>query len=141
MRSLTGPLSIQNWKTTYLPDDTSSSGLRVVQNTARLCTTNEIRNKTPIPAPAVGYSGAGFFLAGFVVLWRLMYMEAGQSKLLRVLGIVGIVAFIGLLIMRYEMFVMIMNDPKGLLDDFLDNPIEFTVYTIFWLLGFSVGGA
>ena len=80
-------------------------------------------------------------MAGFVVLWRLMYMEAGQSKLLRVLGIVGIVAFIGLLIMRYEMFVMIMNDPKGLLDDFLDNPIEFTVYTIFWLLGFSVGGA
>ena len=68
-------------------------------------------------------------------------MKAGQSKLLRVLGIVGIVAFIGLFIMRYEMFVMIMNDPKGLLDDFLDKPIEFTVYTILWLLGFSVGGA
>ena len=68
-------------------------------------------------------------------------MKPGQSKLKRVLGIVAIVAFIGFFIIRYQMFVMIMNDPKGLLDDFLDNPIEFTVYTILWLLGFSVGGA
>ena len=70
-----------------------------------------------------------------------MRMEAGQSKSRRVLGIVLIVAFIGFFIMRYEMFVMIVNDPRGVLNDFLDNPIEFTVYTILWLLGFSVGGA
>ena len=70
-----------------------------------------------------------------------MCMEAGQSKSRRILRIVLIVAFIGFFIMRYEMFVMIVNDPRGVLNDFLDNPIEFTVYTILWLLGFSVGGA
>ena len=51
-----------------------------------------------------------------------MCMEAGQSKSRRVLGIVLIVAFIGFFIMRYEMFVMIVNDPRGVLNDFLDNP-------------------
>ena len=45
-----------------------------MRNTARLGATNEIRNKTPIPAPAVGYSGAVFFVAGFGVLWRVLGM-------------------------------------------------------------------
>ena len=31
------------------------------------------RNKTPTPAPAVGYSGAGFFLARFGVLCHFYY--------------------------------------------------------------------
>ena len=49
-------------------------------------------------------------------------MKPGQSKLKRVLGIVAIVAFIAFCIIRYEMFVMIMNDPKGLLMIFWTIP-------------------
>ena len=69
-------------------------------------------------------------------------MKAGQSKLLRVLGIVGIVAFIGLFIMRYEMFVDIMNNPGNFVDGFLNDPLEFTVLVILYLLtGGPVAGA
>ena len=69
-------------------------------------------------------------------------MKAGQSKLLRVLGIVGIVAFIGLFIIRYEMFVDIMNNPGNFVDGFLDDPLGFTVLVILYLLtGGPVAGA
>ena len=44
-------------------------------------------------------------MAGFGVLWRVLGMKAGHSKSMRVLGIVGIVAFVGFFIMRYEIFV------------------------------------
>ena len=80
-------------------------------------------------------------MARFDVLWRVLSMKADQSKLLRVLGIIGIVAFIGFFIMRSETFVIIMDDPRGVINDFLDNPIEFTVHLIAWLLGIRVGGA
>ena len=69
-------------------------------------------------------------------------MKAGQSKLLRVLGIVGIVAFIGFFIMRYGQIVLIMHNPGDFMDAFLDDPIEFTYSFILWfLLGGPVGGA
>ena len=75
-------------------------------------------------------------MSGFSVFWRVLGMKAGQSKsmrvlgivgiyalrvlgivgilALRVLGIVGIVAFVGFFIMRYEIFVEIMNNPGNL---------------------------
>ena len=68
-------------------------------------------------------------------------MKPGQSKLKWVLGIVAIVAFIGCFIMGYESFVMVVNDPVGVMNGFLENPVEFTLYTILWLLGFSLGAA
>ena len=69
-------------------------------------------------------------------------MEAGQSKLLRVLGIVGIVAFIGFFILRYQQILLIMQNPGDFMDAFLHDPIEFTYLMILWLLlGGPVGGA
>ena len=68
-------------------------------------------------------------------------MKPGQSKLKRALGIVAIVAFIGFFIMRYEMFVMVVNDPVGVVNGFLDHPVEFTLYKILRLLGFILGAA
>ncbi len=63
-------------------------------------------------------------MAGFGVLWRVLGMKAGQSKLKRVLGIVGIVAFVGFFIMRYEIFVEIINNPGDFIILFLNHPIE-----------------
>ena len=81
-------------------------------------------------------------MAGLGVLWRMLGMKAGQSKSMRVLGIIGIVAFIGLFIMRYEMFLDIMNNPGNFVDGFLDDPLEFTVLVILYLLtGGPVAGA
>ena len=81
-------------------------------------------------------------MAGLGVLWRVLGMKADQSKSMRVLGIIGIVAFIGLFIMRYEMFVDIMNNPGNFVDGFLDDPLEFTVLVILYLLtGGPVAGA
>ena len=69
-------------------------------------------------------------------------MEAGQSKLLRVLGIVGIVAFIGFFILRYQQILLIMQNPGDFMYAFVNDPIEFTYLMILWLLlGGPVGGA
>ena len=81
-------------------------------------------------------------MAEFIVLWRVLCMKAGQGKSMRVLGIIGIVAFIGFFIMRYEMFVDIMNNPGNFVDGFLDDPLEFTVLVILYLLtGGPIAGA
>ena len=78
-------------------------------------------------------------MAEFIVLWRVLCMKAGQGKSMRVLGIV---AFIGLFIMRYEMFLDIMNNPGNFVDGFLDDPLEFTVLVILYLLtGGPIAGA
>jgi len=80
-------------------------------------------------------------------------MKAGQSKsmrvlgivgilALRVLGIVGIVAFIGFWIMRYEMFVEIMNNPGNLVAIPMNDLSEVIILLIsYLLLGGPVGGA
>ena len=81
-------------------------------------------------------------MAGFWVLRRVLGMEAGQSKLLRVLGIVGIVAFIGFFILRYQQILLIMQNPGDFMYAFVNDPIEFTYLMILWLLlGGPVGGA
>ena len=68
-------------------------------------------------------------------------MKAGHSKSMRILGIVGIVAFVGFFIMRYEIFVEIMNNPGDFIDGFVNNPIEFTFLMILWLFGWTMYGA
>jgi len=95
-------------------------------------------------------------VAGFSVLWRVLGMKAGQSKsmrvlgivgiyalrvlgivgilALRILGIVGIVAFIGFCMMRYEIFVAIWNNPRDLLEYSTNDTSELTVYVILYLL-------
>ena len=60
---------------------------------------------------------------------------------MRILGIVGIVAFVGFFIMRYEIFVEIMNNPGDFIDGFVNNPIEFTFLMILWLFGWTMYGA
>ena len=95
-----------------------------------------------IPTPAVGYLGAGFFVAGFSVLRRVLGMKAGQSKLKRVLGIIAIFAFIGFFIKNFETLMAILNHPGEFINAFLDDPIGFTVYMFFALfLGVDSGGA
>ena len=67
-------------------------------------------------------------------------MTSGQSKLNRVLGIIAIVAFIGFFIKNYETLMAMMNDPVGVINAFLDDPIGFTVYMFCGLfLGINVG--
>ena len=69
-------------------------------------------------------------------------MRAGQSKSMRVLGIVGIVAFIGFFILRYQQILLIMQNPGDFMYAFVNDPIEFTYLMILWLLlGGPVGGA
>ena len=81
-------------------------------------------------------------MAGFSVLWRVLGMKAGQSKLLRVLGIIGIVAFIGFFIKNFEDIMYMLSHPGEVVSAFLDDPIGFTVYMFFGLfLGINVGGA
>ncbi len=69
-------------------------------------------------APAVGYSGAGFFMAGFIVLWRVLGMKAGHSKSMRILGIVGILEILKILgilkIQRLLRILRILRIPRSL---------------------------
>ena len=78
-------------------------------------------------------------MARFGVLWRVLGMKAGHSKSMRVLGIVGIVAFVGFFIMRYEIFVEIINNPGDFIILFLNHPIETTLILIASLIGLEPG--
>ena len=61
---------------------------------------------------------------------------------MRVLCIVGIVAFIGFFIKNFEDIIYMVNHPGEVVSAFLDDPIGFTVYMFFGLfLGINVGGA
>ena len=66
-------------------------------------------------------------------------MKAGHSKLMRVLGIVGIVAFVGFFIMRYEIFVEIINNPGNFIILFLNHPIQTTLKVLTVLIGLDPG--
>ena len=78
-------------------------------------------------------------MAGFGVLWRVLGMKAGHSKSMRVLGIVGIVAFVGFFIMRYEIFVEIINNPGNFIILFLNHPIQTTLKVLTDLIGLDPG--
>ena len=82
LRSLTEPLSIQNLENCIpLSCHRRHVVLRVmgcVEHSKTLAlTTNEIRNKTPMPAPAVIYSGAGFFCGA---IWCSLAFVGSMKK-------------------------------------------------------------
>ena len=58
-------------------------------------------------------------------------IKAGQSKLMRVLGIIGIVAFAVVFIKNFEAFVYMVIPPGKVIDAFLHAPVEFTVYMFY----------
>ena len=80
-----------------------------------------------------------FFVAGLGVLWRVLGMKAGQSKSMRVLGIIGIVAFIGFFLKNFEFFMAIMDHPEDFINAFSDHPIETTLIVIASLLELEPG--
>ena len=69
-------------------------------------------------------------------------IKAGQSKLKQVLEIIWIVAFIVFFIKKFEAFVYIVIHPGEVIDVFLHDPVELTVYMFYGLLlGIDIGGA
>ena len=60
---------------------------------------------------------------------------------MRVLGIIGIVAFIVVFIKHFEAFVYLVIPPGEVIDAFLSAPVVFTVYMFYGLFcGIDIGG-
>ena len=78
-------------------------------------------------------------MAEFIVLWCVLCMKAGQGQSMRVLGIIGIVAFIGFFFKNFGFFMAIMDHPEDFINAFLDHTIETTLIVIASLLELEPG--